>query len=356
MSTEKRIKKEESNISYLVCHMEKYHKSDVCPIEKENERDETYEASNPQIDRERTRDNYHTFRREESYTEHINRRLAEESLKPRKDAVLMCSFVIGSDRSYFEQLSPSREREFFYEATEFFAEKYGQENVISAVVHKDETTPHLHLNLIPLKNGRLCAKDLFCPKNLRDLQTEFYEKVGKKYQLERGKENSQTAHLSTAEFKAQKIIEQAEVIRQETQGYADALKEAERGDVPSKKGRLKEQVIALVAENGGLKKRLDKAMGETLELAEENKTLRADNERKTKAARVAATLQRENPGEFDRIARGKPAAKTLDGFFVSVLSLFTPEITSRSNRLREIEQEIKDERDKQNRMSNRSSK
>ena len=48
--------KEEQNISYLVCHMEKYHKTDICPVEKENERDENYEASNPQIDSERTKD------------------------------------------------------------------------------------------------------------------------------------------------------------------------------------------------------------------------------------------------------------------------------------------------------------
>ena len=44
-------------MSNLVCHMEKYHKQDVAPIEKENERDEKYEASNPQIDSERTRNN-----------------------------------------------------------------------------------------------------------------------------------------------------------------------------------------------------------------------------------------------------------------------------------------------------------
>ena len=43
-------------ISYLVCHMEKYHKQDVAPIEKENERDENYEASNPQIDSEKNPD------------------------------------------------------------------------------------------------------------------------------------------------------------------------------------------------------------------------------------------------------------------------------------------------------------
>mgnify|MGYP000828749977 FL=1 len=81
----------------------------------------------------------------------------------------------------------------------------------------DESTPHLHLNLIPVIDGRLCGKRLFDRKALHNLQTELYEVVGKKWNLQRGKEGSQAKHLSTAEFKAKKIVEQAH-------GEADALK------------------------------------------------------------------------------------------------------------------------------------
>lgn len=78
--------------------MEKYHKQDVAPIEKENERDENYEASNPQIDSERTRNNYRfTPYFGKTYTEFINGRIKELGLSPRKDAVVMNSFVLGSD-------------------------------------------------------------------------------------------------------------------------------------------------------------------------------------------------------------------------------------------------------------------
>lgn len=56
--------------------MEKYHKQDVAPIEQENERDENYEASNPQIDCERTRNNYRfTPHFGKTYTEFINGRI-----------------------------------------------------------------------------------------------------------------------------------------------------------------------------------------------------------------------------------------------------------------------------------------
>ena len=57
----------------------------------------------------------------------------------------------------------------------------------------------MHLNLIPIKGGRLCAKELFNRNELTKLQTDFYEEVGKRWGLERGKEGSQAKHLSTAE-------------------------------------------------------------------------------------------------------------------------------------------------------------
>ena len=140
--------------------MKKYHKTDIAPVEQENERDETYQASNPQIDKTRTGGNYHIVKRQRSYTQFINDKIEALDLptKVRKDAVLMCSFVVGSDRKFFGELSPNEQQQFFAECTRFFAERYGEGNIISAIVHMDETTPHLHLNLIPIAGGRLCAK------------------------------------------------------------------------------------------------------------------------------------------------------------------------------------------------------
>ena len=191
--------------------MEKYHKTDIIGVEQENERDENYRADNPQIDPTRTRENYNIIKRQRSYTQFINDKIAALNLptKVRKDAVLMCSFVVGSDREFLGKLSPREQQQFFVDCTHFFAERYGEDNVISAVVHMDETTPHLHLNLIPIADGRLSAKTLFGRKELQSLQTNFHSSVGKKWGLQRGREGSQAKHLSTAEFKAKKIVEQA---------------------------------------------------------------------------------------------------------------------------------------------------
>ena len=94
--------------------MEKYHKQDVAPIEKENERNENYKAPNPQIDSERTKNNYRfTPYFGKTYTEFINDRIKELGLSPRKDAVVMNSFVLGSDKTFFDGLSRVEQYNFF---------------------------------------------------------------------------------------------------------------------------------------------------------------------------------------------------------------------------------------------------
>ena len=101
--------------------MEKYHKQDVAPIEKENERDENYKSDNPQIDSERTRNNYRfTPYFGKTYTEFINGRIKELGLSPRKDAVVMNSFVLGSDKTFFDGLAKVEQYNFFSDCYKFF--------------------------------------------------------------------------------------------------------------------------------------------------------------------------------------------------------------------------------------------
>ena len=213
--------------------MEKYHKTDIAPVENENERDETYQAVNPQINFTRTRNNYSIIKRQRSYTQFINDKIEALDLptKVRKDAVLMCSFVVGSDREFFSRLSLGEQQQFFVDCTRFFAERYGEDNIISAVIHLDETTPHLHLNLIPIANGRLCAKTLFDRKALQNLQSDFHSVVGKKWNLQRGKEGSQAKHLDTAAYKLKKMREETAAAEEQKAVAEQAAANAEQRQV-----------------------------------------------------------------------------------------------------------------------------
>ena len=197
--------------------MEKYKRQDISPVEKENERDENYQGSNPQIDCERTSGNYHLIYPQGKYIDIINKRLSTLTLKRkiRSDAILMNSFVIGSDGEFFKGMRAWEQHAFFEDCARFFMDKYGYENMLSAVVHVDETTPHMHLNFVPINDGRLSSKSLFDKKKLSELQTELWEQVGKKYGLKRGKENSQATHITAAEHKAKVIVQSAEQRRDE---------------------------------------------------------------------------------------------------------------------------------------------
>ena len=207
--------------------MEKYKRGDIVGIERENERDENYKSTkNPQIDKSRTHLNYHTLPYGKKYLAFIDERIKElaPKRKIKDDAVLITSFILGSDKEFFDGITPETQKRFFSDCTEFFSERYGKENVVSAVVHLDESTPHLHFNLMPVTGGRLCAKELFDRTALRELQTDFYEGVGKKYGLKRGKEGSTAKHLDTVAFKTKKMTEAAEAKIREAEEAQTAAK------------------------------------------------------------------------------------------------------------------------------------
>ena len=337
--------------------MEKYHKTDIAPVENENERDETYQASNPQIDFTRTRNNYNIIKRQRSYTQFINDKIEALDLptKVRKDAVLMCSFVVGSDREFFSRLSPSEQQQFFVDCTRFFAERYDEENIISAVVHMDETTPHLHLNLIPIAGGRLYAKKLFDRKALTALQTDLHREVGAKWNLQRGKEGSQAKHLDTAEFKAKKIVEQARgkadsilaeadhnaerkvkiaqihsdgivasaeqtvtKAKQQAQKYLDGIMqsiEAERSKpTPKRKRQAEEEIALLRTENAALRQSKAIADRDRSDLFERLQKAERRAKGKEQAFGMVSDMLAAYPTEFDALLNKSRAKKTAPSF------------------------------------------
>lgn len=269
----------------------------------ENERDETYIPSNPHIDLSRTRRNYHEVVPYGSYMEIINKRIAELGIgKPRKDAVLMCSIIVGSDGKFFSGLNDNEREAFFFEATQYFAEHYGRENIISAVVHMDETNPHLHLNLIPVINGRLCAKRLFDRKALIELQTNFWKEFGEHWGLMRGKSGSQAVHLSTAEYKAMKIIEQAEqraAERERQQDQEYARKESEMKAMDERKAREEKEIEAMSTQ----KESLSKDIAELTDVhdAVEEAKFKPIPKKKKEVAEEITTLRTENAAYREEI-------------------------------------------------------
>lgn len=298
--------------------MEKYKRADVVGIERENERNENYKSTrNPQIDKSKTRLNYHTVPYEKKYLSFIDERIKQLSPKRRikDDAVLITSFILGSDKEFFDGISPEAQKRFFDDCTGFFAERYGKENVVSAVVHLDESTPHLHFNLMPVTGGRLCAKELFDRSALRELQTDFYEVVGKKYGLKRGKEGSTAKHLDTVAYKTKKMTEAAEAKIREAEKAQTAAKpvkellesyESARSEKIPFSGKKKEtEIIALRTKNSELEKQNNVLAKDNSDLYNEMKKKEKTAATNESAVRLLKTLLEYAPEE---LAAAKQAA------------------------------------------------
>lgn len=198
-----------NKVGYAVVHMMKIKSGAVGGIQSHNNR-EHEPKTNPDVDMSRSEDNYDLISCD-NYKRSIKEKLSnlvENSRAVRKDAVVVCNFIVTSDNETMNALGADRQREFFQDSVKWFSDRYGTDRVLNATVHMDETTPHLHIGVMPItQDGRLSAKAIFTKTEMKAIQTEFARDVGEKYGLERGVEGSERTHLSEARFKEQKALE-----------------------------------------------------------------------------------------------------------------------------------------------------
>lgn len=192
---------------YAILRFQKRKAGSVAACERHNERKKEAYKSNPDIDMERSKHNYHLVPPPRyTYKKEINRMVQAAGCKVRKDSVMMVETLITASPEFMNSLPPEEQKAYFAMALDFIAERVGKENILSAVVHMDEKTPHMHLSFVPLtEDGRLCAKEIVGnKKKLTQWQDRFWEHMVKKYpDLERGESASETGrdHIPPRVFK-----------------------------------------------------------------------------------------------------------------------------------------------------------
>ena len=197
-------------MSTLVLHMSKFKKDAVRGIQSHNRR-ERESHSNPDIDYSRSAGNYDLHEStSDSYAQAIQNRIDDLLMVKavRKDAVHMCGLIVSSDKSFFTRMGKEETRRFFAEAAAYLTDFVGKENVISAMVHMDEKTPHMHFLHVPVtQDGRLSANSIYSRASLKKLQTELPSYLQSRgFEIQRGveqKPGSAKKHLDTREFKQQ---------------------------------------------------------------------------------------------------------------------------------------------------------
>ena len=191
---------------YAILRFAKYKGPEIGRIEAHDERTKEKYASNPDVDTSRSRLNFHLVKPKRSYRAEAEKQIAEAGCRARKDSVRVVETLITASPEFFANKKPKEVKEFFAHALEFIQKKQAPETIISAVVHMDEKTPHMHLCFVPLtEDKRLSAKDIIGnKKKLTQWQDEFWKHMVKKYpDFERGESASETgrAHIPPWLFK-----------------------------------------------------------------------------------------------------------------------------------------------------------
>ena len=196
---------------YAIINLKKMKNNDLAKISEHNRRespDGTY--SNPNIDPERTHLNIRRsdHSEKEELKTLIDRRISEREIqkkKVRKDAVKMISVLVSASPEYINSLDREDQIRYFDECFKFCQRRFGKKNCIEMNVHFDETTPHAHVSIVPILNGKLCAKELITRKFLFDLQDEFPKAMRERgFDVERGEggdPKERRKHLSEEEYR-----------------------------------------------------------------------------------------------------------------------------------------------------------
>ena len=195
-----------SKPQFAILRFAKYKGPEISNIEAHNERTKEDYASNPDIDKSRSHLNFHLITPEQKYRAEAERQIKEVGCRTRSDSVRVVEALVTATPEFFKGKKKDEIKAYFQEALNFIREHQDPKTIISAVVHMDEKTPHMHLSFVPLTaDGRLSAKEIVGnKKKLTQWQDRFWEHMVKKYpDLERGESASKTgrSHIPPRVFK-----------------------------------------------------------------------------------------------------------------------------------------------------------
>ena len=201
-------------MSYAIIRNANYKKENLAGLYKHNERKNT-NYSNKDIDKNRAIKNYSIKQCNTTYTNALKILQEENDLKGRiiKTTNVVCELIVTSDKEFFNKIGEEETKRYFQTAYNFVAnyKGLGEKYILSAKVHMDESTPHMHLVFVPVvhtkdKKGNAIEK-IACSEywkgkdSYRRLQDNFYKYIiDNGFDLERG-QSRKVEHLSTEKLK-----------------------------------------------------------------------------------------------------------------------------------------------------------
>lgn len=249
-----------------MAHVAKYNKTQVGGLVRHFERAKVKETgeyikfSNQEIDVSRIHLNYN-LAKNKNQLKFINQRCSEVKCLNRKDVNVMCGWIITLPKDLKNEKD---EKRFFEECYKFLNYRYGEQNVISAYVHKDETTPHMHYAFIPIVKDKklgiekVSAKELLNKKDLQSFHNDLDNHMKQVFGRDIGILNDATkeGNKSIKELKRKSAIERlSEVDKIAEQKLSDTDKILNNASV--KLSDMRSDINILTDDKNALEKQID---------------------------------------------------------------------------------------------------
>ena len=204
-------------MSYAIIRNAKYKRENLKAVYRHNER-KNKNYSNKDIDKTKSYLNYALKEPKFNYEKEFDKIREKYDLKGQIKTVsnIVCEYVITSDNDFFKRIGEDETKRYFETAYKFVSEykDLGEQYILSAKVHYDERSPHMHLLFLPVvhttdKKGNnidklACSEFWKAKDSYRQLQNAFFEyMVSNGFYLKRGlpKEETNREHYTVKEYK-----------------------------------------------------------------------------------------------------------------------------------------------------------
>ena len=202
----------------------------------------------------------------------INHRIRTAGIKRKitPDQVRAIRIVLsGTHEDMMKVKDEGRLNEWCVDNLQWLHRTFGRENTVSAVLHMDEHTPHIHATVVPIVTGkrtyrkktdaiRLCADDVLTREKLSAYHDSYAEAMAK-YGLQRGIRGSEARHTTTAQYyrdlkrqtgELEANVQQLQTERQQAEQKLDEVKQGIKSE--KLEAAKTEAKAALVAKVGSL--------------------------------------------------------------------------------------------------------
>ncbi len=161
----------------------------------------------PNADAERTPQNWYNWKGspEEAQQRAMAKYRALLPEKVRKNGVRAVELLMTASPEIMKSKTKKEQVAYLNDCIHWAEDVFGKENIFLKSQQFDETTPHVSMFLVPIDpKGKLnCRHYLGGREKLSALQTDFYERVGKKHGMERGIKGSKAKHQTIRQYYAE---------------------------------------------------------------------------------------------------------------------------------------------------------